>query len=63
MITDHVAAARKLLHSGTRLNAWELGFCTSMLDVRWPTPKQLSALATLIFKVHAKKPRRVRRRR
>lgn len=63
MIEDHVTAAREALRSSAgRLNHWEVDFCSSMLHVRWPSPKQLSVLETLVWKAHAKKPRRARRR-
>lgn len=63
MIEDHVAAAREALRSSAgRLNNWETEFCTSMVHVRWPSPKQLNTLEVLVAKAKMPRGKRARRR-
>jgi len=51
MFEDHVAAARACLaRGGNKLNAREVDFLRSMVDIRWPSPKQLGLLGTLVLK-------------
>ena len=55
---DHVTAALEALHSSNgMLNPWEVDFLSSMLHVKFPSPKQLTTLEILAVKAKMKMPR------